>query len=261
MDQNGVTTQDDDIVGEASLDVEWAHAVAPGASIVVYNAAYNPSDTQAAQDSDVENLLLAMNQASELPGVSVVTLSYGIPESELADAGLNEQSLDADFTTPGVTFLAAAGDLGIYYDVSVNGVVRGEVGVNYPAASPNVVSVGGTSIVIDANGDYPGTGTSGEVAWGDGTQSWVPPSDGGTGGSGGGLSDVEPEPAWQTGVVPTSMDTDGDRAACRTSRWTPGPARNTTSSPARSAARPSRHLQSDGWGTPAPAPPLPSGPG
>ncbi len=178
VDQNGVTTQDDDIVGEASLDVEWAHAVAPGASIVVYNAAYNPSDTQAAQDSDVENLLLAMNQASELPGVSVVTLSYGIPESELADAGLNEQSLDADFTTPGVTFLAAAGDLGIYYDVSVNNVVRGEVGVNYPAASPNVVSVGGTSIVIDANGDYPGTGTSGEVAWGDGTQSWVPPSDG-----------------------------------------------------------------------------------
>ena len=41
--------------------------------------------------------------------------------------------------------------------------------MNYPAASPNVVSVGGTSIVIDSAGDYPGTGTSGEVAWGDGT--------------------------------------------------------------------------------------------
>ena len=42
VDQNGVTTQNLDIVGEASLDVEWAHAVAPGASIVVYNAAYEP---------------------------------------------------------------------------------------------------------------------------------------------------------------------------------------------------------------------------
>ena len=44
VDQNGVTTQNDNIVGEASLDVEWAHAVAPGASIIVYNAAYEPND-------------------------------------------------------------------------------------------------------------------------------------------------------------------------------------------------------------------------
>ena len=44
VDQNGVTTQNVDIVGEASLDVEWAHAVAPGASIIVYNAAYEPGN-------------------------------------------------------------------------------------------------------------------------------------------------------------------------------------------------------------------------
>ena len=110
MDQNGVTTQNLDIVGEASLDVEWAHAVAPGASIVVYNAAYDPNNSTAS----FQNLLEAMQQASKLPGVSVVTLSYGIPESSLAAAGLNEQSLDSDFTTPGVTFLAASGDSGIY---------------------------------------------------------------------------------------------------------------------------------------------------
>ena len=47
VDQNGVTTQNLDIVGEASLDVEWAHAVAPGASIVVYNAAYDPNNATA----------------------------------------------------------------------------------------------------------------------------------------------------------------------------------------------------------------------
>src|SRR5262249_58745235 len=44
VDQNGVTTQNLAIVGEASLDVEWAHAIAPGASIVVYNAAYDPNN-------------------------------------------------------------------------------------------------------------------------------------------------------------------------------------------------------------------------
>ncbi len=112
VDQNGVTTQNVDIVGEASLDVEWAHAVAPGASIIVYNAAYEPNNATAS----FENLIEAMQQASQLPGVSVVTLSYGEPESSLAASGLNEQSFDSDFTTPGVTFLAASGDSGIYGD-------------------------------------------------------------------------------------------------------------------------------------------------
>jgi hypothetical protein len=194
--QNGATTQNDSIVGEASLDVEWAHAIAPGASIIVYDAEYEPSDATASY----ENLLAAMQQASKLPGVSVVTLSYGLPESSLSAAGLNEQSFDSDFTTPGVTFLAAAGDSGIYVSET------SEISANYPAASPNVVSVGGTSIVIDSPADYPGTGSSGEVAWGDGTHSGV------DGGGGGGLSAVEPEPAWQSAVVPTSMDPDDARA-------------------------------------------------
>jgi hypothetical protein len=196
VDQNGVTTQNLDIVGEASLDVEWAHAVAPGASIIVYNAAYEPNNSTAS----IENLLEAMQQASKLRGVSVVTLSYGIPESSLASVGLNEKSLDSYFTTPGVTFLAAAGDSGIY------GNGGNQVAADYPAASPNVVSVGGTSIVIDAAGDFPGTGASGEVAWGDGTHS------GTNGGGGGGLSSVEAEPAWQSGVVPASMDPNQTRA-------------------------------------------------
>ena len=89
-----------------------------------------------------------------------------------------EQSFDSDFTTPGVTFLAASGDSGIFG----NGGER--VSANYPAASPNVVAVGGTSIVIDSAGDYPGTGSGGEAAWGDGVQS------GTAGGGGGGLSAV-----------------------------------------------------------------------
>ena len=199
VDQNGVTTQNTDIVGEASLDVEWAHAVAPGASIIVYNAAYEPNDATAS----FENLLEAMQQASQLPGVSVVTLSYGEPESAIAASGLDEQSFDADFTTPDVTFLAAAGDSGIYGD---GGRM---VAANYPSASPNIVSVGGTSIVIDSAGDYPGTGTSGEVAWGDGTNSG---SANGGGGGGGGLSTVEPEPSWQSASIPASIDSVGARA-------------------------------------------------
>jgi len=196
VDQNGVTTENIDIVGEASLDVEWAHAVAPGASIVVYNAAYDPNDATAS----FKNLITAMQQASKLPGVSVVTLSYGEPEFSLSDSGLNQQSLDSNFTTPGVTFLAASGDSGAYGNGGF------QVAADYPAASPDIVSVGGTSIVIDSAGDYPGTGQSGEVAWGDGQNS------GSDGGGGGGLSAVESEPAWQRAVVPASIDPQAARA-------------------------------------------------
>jgi hypothetical protein len=196
VDQNNVTTENLDIVGEASLDVEWAHAVAPGASIVVYNAAYEPNDPTQSFD----NLMLAMQQASKLPGVSVVSLSYGLPESSVSESGLTQQTIDSYFTTPGVTFLAAAGDSGIYASGTY------DVAASYPAASPNVIAVGGTAITIDAAGDYPGTGEDGETAWGSGTDSGI------DGGGGGGLSSDETEPAYQEGVVPTSVDTSDARA-------------------------------------------------
>src|SRR5262249_55838808 len=76
-----------------------------------------------------------------------------------------------------------------------------------PAASPNVVSVGGTSIVIDAAGDYPGTGASGEVAWGDGTHS------GTDGGGGGGLSTIGAGPPGEGGGGPAGMVPHQPRAA------------------------------------------------
>ena len=98
-------------VGEASLDVEWAHAIAPGASIVVYDAAYYPNDHA---HLDCGNLFAAMQQASSCRASRSSPLSYGIPELGLSQDGLYEKPLDSDFTTPGVTFLAASGDPGIY---------------------------------------------------------------------------------------------------------------------------------------------------
>ncbi len=210
VEQSGAEL-DVDTVGEASLDVEWAHAIAPGASIVVY-------DTALSFDSVIE----AMQQASELPGVSVVTLSYAGAETGLDQAF--EQSFDSDFTTPGVTFLAASGDSGIF------GNGGDIVSANYPAASPNVVAVGGTSIVIDSAGDYPGTGAGGETAWGEGAAS------GEDGGGGGGLSAFEPEPSWQRGVVPSSIDPPSINTCASSSRCFDGlRARrgNTTSSQVR----------------------------
>jgi hypothetical protein len=142
---------------ETSLDVEWAHAIAPGAKILLVEAA---SDT-------FSNLINAVSYAAKQPGVSVVSMSWGDGEFS------GESAYDSVFTTPpghnGVTFVAASGDTG--------------APGNWPAASPNVVDVGGTSLTVDSVGDY-----EGESAWS---------------GGGGGVSSQEPRPSYQATVEPT----------------------------------------------------------
>ena len=82
--------------------------------------------------------------------------------------------------------------------------------------------------MIDSDGDYPGTGSDGETGWGDGIYS----GDSRSGGSGGGLSTVETEPAWQVGVVPSTIDS-GDARAVPDVAMDSGVAEDTTSSRAR----------------------------
>jgi hypothetical protein len=109
---------------ETALDVEWAHALAPKANILLIEA-NSPSN------SDL--MTAAVGYARSLPGISVITMSFG--QNEFS----GESSFDSLFTTPsghsGITFLAATGD---------NGQPSG-----YPAYSPNVVAVGGTTLNVD----------------------------------------------------------------------------------------------------------------
>ncbi len=155
---------------EESMDVEWAHAIAPGASILVVEAAPASSQTQQLQD-----LLNAVNSARNTEGVVAVSMSWGFNETQ------NESSFDSYFTTPvghqGVTFIAASGD---------NGVVE------YPSASPNVLSVGGTSLNLTSTGTY-----GSETAWPD---------------SGGGYSSFEYEPSYQATVQTTALRSTPDVA-------------------------------------------------
>ena len=142
---------------EAALDVEWSHAFAPGAKIVLVEA----------NSPNFSDLLTAVRTAANLPGVSVVSMSWG--SSEFA----SELSFDASFTTPaghaGVTFVAASGDSGI--------------SGSYPAFSPNVLAAGGTTLSLDSSGNLS------EIGWS---------------GSGGGVSVFEPKPSYQNGVVTQS---------------------------------------------------------
>jgi subtilase family serine protease len=155
---------------EQCLDVEWAHAIAPGANILVVEAA--PSDSQS---QELDNLLNAVNAARNTAGVVAVSMSWGFTEMP------NESSRDSVFTTPaghsGITFIAASGDTGT---------------VEYPSASPNVLSVGGTTLNLSISGAY-----ASEAAWID---------------SGGGYSLYEQEPGYQESVQQTGMRSTPDVA-------------------------------------------------
>jgi subtilase family serine protease len=150
---------------EESLDVEWAHAIAPGATIDLIEA-NRPTD---------KDLFAAVKAAANLPGVSVVSMSFSGGESsdELAD--------DGAFTTPaghqGVTFLASTGD---------------ESTGGYPAFSPNVIAVGGTTLTLKS--DYTIQSETGWSTLSD-LAALAP-----VWGTGGGASALEAEPNFQLGV-------------------------------------------------------------
>ncbi|UXU88682.1 S53 family peptidase [Burkholderia sp. S-53] len=133
---------------EMSLDVEWVHAIAPKAKIMLVEAA----------SASFNDLLAAVDVAVKR-GASVVSMSFGGSEFS------SETGFDSHFNVAGVTFVASSGDSG--------------AGTEYPAASPYVVAVGGTTLSTDTYGNYVG-----ETAWS---------------GSGGGVSTVEAEPAGQAG--------------------------------------------------------------
>jgi len=130
---------------ESDLDAQWAHAVAPDAHLLLVEA----------KSASIADLIAAVDYANSRPDVVAVSMSWGSSEN----SGL--LSYDSHFTTAGKTYFASSGDTG--------GVV------SWPSSSPNVVSVGGTSLVQTLNGYT-------ESAWSSG---------------GGGVSTIEQTPNYQ----------------------------------------------------------------
>jgi len=144
---------------ETSLDVEWAHAIAPSAKILLVEAK-TPSG---------QNLLDAIDYATARKDVVAVSMSWG--GAEFSD----EVSYDTHFARAGsavtgavtstIAFFASSGDDG--------------TGASWPASSPYVIGVGGTTLTLaTSTGKFVK-----ETAWA---------------GSGGGVSAYEKEPAYQT---------------------------------------------------------------
>jgi subtilase family serine protease len=132
---------------EEALDIEWIHAMAPSAKLYLVEACSN-------LDSDLQQAILVANNlvvcgATELnattgilgkcpagsTGKGEVNMSWGFEEFEGENASDKCASLDDScFITPGIVYLAAAGDT---------------PGVQWPSTSPNVVAAGGTTIRRD----------------------------------------------------------------------------------------------------------------
>lgn len=170
LNQNGQTTNlpqsDPSWSLEIALDVEWVHALAPAAKIVLVEA----------NSASVGDLMKAVQTAEGK--ANVVSMSWGGSEFQ----GEQQYDSSAYFGKPGVTFVAAAGDTG------------GAYGAQWPASSPNVVSVGGTRLNLSNSGG----GYGSETAW-DGSFSWFS----GASGSGGGVSVLEAMPNYQTAALGT----------------------------------------------------------
>lgn len=115
---------------EACLDVQWVHAIAPNATILLVEAASNSGT----------NLINAINYATARSDVDVITMSWGTDEFS------SEASYDYLFDHSDIGFFAASGD---------NGSV-----VMWPSVSSKVVAVGGTTLNIGSSGNV-----TSETAW------------------------------------------------------------------------------------------------
>ena len=172
---------------ETTLDVEWAHAMAPGASIVLLTSPV--SETEGVQGMPEFAALIKYALDHHLG--QIISQSWGATENTLFSPEGQQvidtfQALYAQAVQQHVTVLASSGDTGsTNYDLNFDLYPMPVVG--FPASSPLVTSVGGTSLYADDHGNY-----QSETVWG----SPVGPF-GYCGAGGGGVSQVFSEPLYQ----------------------------------------------------------------
>jgi subtilase family serine protease len=174
---------------ETTLDVEYAHAIAPGAKIVL-------AETAVAEVEGTSGLPEMMSAEKSLidRGIGdVITQSFGATENTFPgfDTGdfsslLNLRFAFKDALAHGVTVLASSGDAGAT-DFESDASTLYPFRVNsWPSSDPLVTSVGGTQLKLDDSGNK----LSPDVVWNDGF-----------GAGGGGVSGVFPRPVYQSLVT------------------------------------------------------------
>ena len=144
---------------ETALDVEWAHAMSPGAAILL----------RVSSDNSNTNLFSAVNNLVQMQNPpNIISLSWGEPEFSTAYASIFQAA-----AAKGIKVYVSTGDNGAFDSQS-------SLTVEYPASDPNVIAVGGTTLYCNT---VQGTNEHYENGWSE---------------SGGGYSSIFSEPSYQT---------------------------------------------------------------
>ncbi|MHB8565795.1 MAG: NosD domain-containing protein [Nitrososphaerales archaeon] len=186
---------------EIALDVEWAHALAPGAKINLYIGS-----------NSSQPLFDAVERAVQDGTNSIISMSWGSPENTFGESSAYNPIVAGSYpwldqvfqqaAAEGITAFSSTGDSGAYDQGSGQSSPFG--GPSYPSTDPFVTAVGGTSLYINSTSgyiQYPFSNASGsygsETAW-----SWNNAFNWGTGG---GYSTLFSKPAWQNVGTSNSM--------------------------------------------------------
>lgn len=170
---------------EPVLDIEVIHAIAPSASIDVYES-----------PSDLGSVAQMFSRIVQDNHAQVISISLGACEKGIDPSSAKSfyTSVDNSFRqaiAQGMSILVASGDSGAY------GCQDSNLSVQHPASSPYATAVGGTALFINSDGNY-----SREAGWEGPLE---------TAGGGGGLSVVYQRPSWQDGPGVNNQFSNGAR--------------------------------------------------
>jgi subtilase family serine protease len=177
-----------DVAGEAALDLEIVHGIAPGAAEVVY--AFGDSGA-------IPDVVRAIAAQSPHVILSSSISGHECEQEQGATAeGAAENQVDVAAAAQGMSIYWASGDRGAYMCLndfpSPDANANTEISVMPDASSVGVTAVGGTTAFLAQNGGY-----FQESAWGEPVEQW---------GSGGGVSTQLQRPSWQQAPgIPSSM--------------------------------------------------------
>jgi len=178
------TSTDDNGQGEWALDGQAIVGISGGVkSLIFYTDGGTYSSSTGSSGASNASILTVINKAVSDNTAKVINLSFGLAEC-YGGAGYDDSAFQLG-VTQGQTFSAASGDNGSYPCANTNGTQpangsysnKKTLSVNYPASSPYVVSVGGTTLSTSTTDVY-----TSETSWAY---------------SGGGISTSEATPSWQ----------------------------------------------------------------
>jgi len=192
---------------EALLDIEWAHAVAPGAAINVYIG--NPAT------ATINPLVDALKKAVTDNKCAAISVSYGFCGTTNSFFTGTLDPILAQAAAQGQSVFISSGDdgaAGIVLNSAQTACVTGKSrNVSELSADPNVIAVGGTEFTPTYDGSHNDVGSTAEQVWNDST-----------GASGGGASTIFAKPAWQTSLTPADSKRDVPDIALGSSPISPG---------------------------------------